>query len=94
MAAVTLAGEIDEFDLDAFSQHAAAALPSYAIPVFLRVRAHLEVTGTFKHQKTSLRSEGWGNSSSNEPIFVRVSGAYVPLTPERRKEIESVSLRL
>lgn len=38
--------------------HARKRLPRYAVPVFLRVMTHVEVTGTHKHQKVALRNEG------------------------------------
>ena len=33
-------------------------MPRYAVPLFLRLRKHVEVTGTLKHQKVELRNEG------------------------------------
>lgn len=33
-------------------------LPKYAVPLFLRRMQALEVTGTLKHQKVTLRNEG------------------------------------
>lgn len=33
-------------------------LPSYAVPLFLRILPMIEITGTFKHQKVALRNQG------------------------------------
>lgn len=38
--------------------HARKRLPKYAVPIFLRVMRHVEVTGTHKHQKVALRNAG------------------------------------
>lgn len=40
------------------AQHSRRRLPRYAVPIFLRLRKHVEVTGTLKHQKVALRNEG------------------------------------
>ena len=94
MAALTLDGSTEDFELGAFATHASSALPAYAVPVFLRVRARLEVTGTFKHQKTALRDEGWNSLPENEPVFVRISGRYERLTADLSAAIEAGSVRL
>lgn len=38
--------------------HTRKRLPRYAVPIFLRVMKHVEVTGTHKHQKVALRNQG------------------------------------
>ena len=40
------------------AEHTRKRLPRYAVPLFLRLRKHVEVTGTLKHQKVQLRNEG------------------------------------
>ena len=40
------------------AEHVRKRLPRYAVPIFLRLRKHVEVTGTLKHQKVALRNEG------------------------------------
>lgn len=94
MAALTLSGGLSGFDMRAFDAHAAQALPVYALPVFLRIRERLEVTGTFKHQKTALRRDGWEAVPQDEPVFVRVSGEYLRLNDELRAELEAAAIRL
>ena len=46
------------FDFAALAAHARAMLPSYAVPLFLRVTPALEYTGTMKIQKGKLKKEG------------------------------------
>ena len=48
------------------ASHARQRLPKYAVPIFLRVMKEFEVTGTFKHQKVSLRNQGVDPSNTGE----------------------------
>ena len=44
-------------------------LPSYAIPVFLRIVHKVEVTGTFKLQKSTLKKEGFDIGIIEDKLF-------------------------
>src|SRR5262249_22281652 len=66
MAALVVAAG---FDLGALRRHLDASLPSYARPVFVRIRAELETTGTFKHQKSELVREGYDPASTGDAIY-------------------------
>ena len=83
MAAVVLRDGA-RFDGEALAAHLDAALPSYARPVFIRVRSSLETTATLKLEKLTLQREGFG-LREGEPVYVRDGGdrAYQELTPER-----------
>jgi acyl-CoA synthetase (AMP-forming)/AMP-acid ligase II len=87
MAAVVLRDGA-RFDGEALAAHLDAALPSYARPVFIRVRSSLETTATLKLDKLALQREGFA-PREGEPIYVRDGGdrAYQELTPERRAAI-------
>ena len=59
--------------------HLYEALPSYAIPLFVRIVDELESTSTFKTRKVELRNEAYGETGT-DPVFVlsgRATG-YVP----------------
>jgi citronellyl-CoA synthetase len=73
-----------------------AALPGYAVPVFLRIADSLTTTGTFKHRKAALRDQGYDPARVRDPLFVRLPdrAAYVPLTPEIHDRIHQGALRL
>ena len=60
----------DDFDLAALHRHVAACLPSYARPVFVRIRAELATTGTFKHRKDELAREGYDPAATSDAIYV------------------------
>jgi fatty-acyl-CoA synthase len=72
--------EVSEgFDLASFRDHAAARLPAYARPVFLRITTALSMTGTFKHRKTDLARDGFDPARTADPLFADVDGGYADL---------------
>jgi fatty-acyl-CoA synthase len=61
---------VDEsFELAALRAHLDASLPSYARPVFVRIRAELDTTGTFKHRKDELVREGYDPAATGDAIL-------------------------
>ncbi|QUM76442.1 long-chain-acyl-CoA synthetase [Moritella sp. 24] len=71
MVALTLNCPILEFSASEFYKHVTAALPSYAQPIFIRLRAQQEITGTFKYKKTDLKKESYHPNSSDEIILIK-----------------------
>ncbi|MHB2168496.1 long-chain-acyl-CoA synthetase [Alsobacter sp. R-9] len=69
-AAAIVMDEGADLDLEAFRDHLALHLPEYARPVFLRIRASLEHTGTFKQRKVDLVKDGTDPSSVFDPLFL------------------------
>lgn len=83
MAAITLqAGEV--FDAEGLAAHLCRELPSYAVPLYVRVLPELETTGTFKHQKSRLKKDGFDVSVINGPVYALnpTRTAYCPMAPE------------
>ena len=78
MAAVTTDGDVDFAGL-----HAAlsAKLPSYAVPIFIRVQPEAETTGTFKYRKVELVADGFDPDKVDEPIWM--------LDPEEARKIQN-----
>lgn len=93
MAAITLAKGA-KLDGKKLAEHLTAALPSYAVPVFIRIRQQHDTTGTFKARKVELKQEGWADSPEPVHVLVPKSGAYKPLNDKLRKLIEASELRL
>jgi citronellyl-CoA synthetase len=89
MAALVLRCPVSDFDLREFARHVESQLPSYARPLFLRVRPELEVTGTFKQVKSDLRRQGFDPAQVDEPLFVMPprQASYVPLTGDQYRTI-------
>jgi fatty-acyl-CoA synthase len=83
-------------DLESLSRTVAAALPAYARPLFLRIRASLDVTATFKHQKQTLMREGFDPNQIVDPLYAfdRDKNAYLPLDSTVFAAIESGAMRL
>ena len=66
MAALVVNGD---FDLSGLRQEAAARLPAYARPLFLRIVPALDLTGTFKLTKQELVSRGYDPDRVRDPLF-------------------------
>ncbi len=72
----------------------AQELPAYAQPRFVRVLEQMRTTGTFKIQKTELRSDGVDPAEVADPIYLRQDDGYVSLTPELWQNVVDGKLRL
>lgn len=70
MAALTLGGGAEDFDFKAFFQHMKNNLPAYALPIFLRIQAQQQITGTFKYQKVALKKQAYDLKQVQDPIYV------------------------
>jgi len=75
MAAVKLRDGA-KFDGAAMAAHLTERLPSYAVPLFIRVISEVEQTSTFKSRKVDLRDEGYSDKVS-DPMYVLQEGKYV-----------------
>jgi hypothetical protein len=88
---------VGEF-LDELAQRLTSSLPSYAIPVFIRLCNSVDRTGTFKLIKTNLQRLGYANCASDEMnlmgstdeiyIWEPTKRAYLPLDDERRRAVD------
>lgn len=95
MAAIALK-DSRNFNFKEFSDFLNSSLPRYAIPVFVRIRQNLEVTGTFKLRKVTLKEEGYNLNKFPDPLYIWDSNSkYLEkLTLEIYKDINSGDLRL
>lgn len=96
MAAVTLNVPVEQFDTAGLVQYLQSQLPSYAMPVFLRVRREHEVTGTFKNRKVELKRDGFDLAAVNDPVFWYAGNEkrYKPLDPPALDAICSGDVRI
>jgi fatty-acyl-CoA synthase len=85
-----------DFDLAAFRTEVAARLPSYARPVFLRILATLESTGTFKPRKQELVQAGFDPGRVADPLYFDDARAqrYVPLDAALYAAIANGTVRI
>jgi citronellyl-CoA synthetase len=75
MAALTLADDVAELDLESFSAHVNKELPPYARPVFLRILTEMDTTGTFKMMKGDLRKEAYDLDQVSDKLYVMRPGS-------------------
>ncbi len=83
-------------DFSALVAQVTEELPSYARPIFLRLRRELEATGTFKEKKTDLVKEGFDPETVTDPLYYLDPAAmrYEPLGADGFQRITSGDLRL
>jgi len=85
MAAITPKdGDLSNLDLDGFLRHAKKNLPSYSVPLFLRILPQQAVTATLKLQKVQLRNEGIDLDVIRDPVYwhSQKTESYEVFTPE------------
>lgn len=87
MAAVKLADGAD-FDGVALARSVYARLPSYALPLFVRVVETMAHTSTFKSRKVELREQAYG-SDVDDPVYVLAGrdDGYVPFYDDYLGEV-------
>lgn len=68
MAAITLK-EGCQFDPEGLLRHLQSTLPTYAVPLFVRLTPATETTGTFKYQKVGLKKEGYDPALVKDPLY-------------------------
>jgi citronellyl-CoA synthetase len=95
MANLILKDNVKPFDFKGFLAFMKKELPSYAIPIFLRVSTTTVTTETMKHQKNHLKDDGYDVQKVKEPLyFLEPHGEYVPLTKEMMEKINNGGYKL
>jgi fatty-acyl-CoA synthase len=76
-------------------KHLTERLPSYARPLFLRIKDGIDVTSTFKHKKSDLARDGFDPAATQDAIYFDDprQQAYVPLDTMLHARITSGGLR-
>ena len=79
----------DDIDMDELSRELQQRLPTYAVPLFVRVVEKLEYTATEKIIKRHLREESFDIKHISDPLYFLdpASKTYVPLTEGVYKKI-------
>jgi len=83
-------------DFAELRHHLRRHLPAYARPLFLRLKDRIDVTGTFKQNKTSLAREGFDLTVVRDPIYFDdpARDAYVPLDAALYERIDAGKVRV
>jgi fatty-acyl-CoA synthase len=86
----------DGFDLRGFRGHVLAHLPDYTRPLFLRIRAAIDATPSFRQIKTELVREGYYPSIIADPLYFNDAGcaAYVRLDKDLYDAIQAGQVRM
>ena len=74
MAALRLAHGAP-LDFAALAHYLDHELPAYAAPLFIRLLAEVETTGTFKYKKTDLKHVAYDPAQTSDPLYVRLPGS-------------------
>jgi fatty-acyl-CoA synthase len=93
MAALVADGALDFVEL---RHHLRRRLPSYARPLFLRLKDRIDVTATFKQNKVALAREGFDLTVVRDPVYFDdpAQEAYVPLDAALYERIDAGKVRL
>lgn len=84
MATINNAVPLDKFNFQQFTSNIKKALPSYAVPIFLRFVTNFEKTATHKIKKSVLKKEGIYPKNERDVIYVLLPKAatYTKMTSE------------
>lgn len=86
MASINTSGELD---LSEFARFVVSRLPAYQRPYFLRLQQEMRITGTFKHQKTGYRDEGFDPTKVADPLYFLDGDKYVPIDQSLFQRIQA-----
>lgn len=94
-AAIVVDGSPDDVLFRSIGEHVSRSLPSYARPIFLRLMPEMQTTGTHKHQKHNLRTEGVDPSKVDlNTVYWLQDREYVPFREKDWKMIVEGAAKL
>jgi len=84
MISIIQESDVPSLDFKSLADFFQSALPSYAVPKFVRIQKDFEYTATHKIKKVSLKIDGFDINKIKDPLFVLLPGAseYQPLTSD------------
>jgi fatty-acyl-CoA synthase len=93
MAAIVTRGSLD---LAGLRTHLATSLPDYARPLFLRIRAEMDVTSTFKQKKVDFVAQAFDPGVTTDPIYFddAAQAAFVRVDAALYERLREGSIRL
>jgi fatty-acyl-CoA synthase len=84
----------EDFSLELFLKAARASLPTYAVPLFVKLGGAAQVTETFKHKKNDLVAAGFDPTVAGDPVFVLLDGSYRNLDSALFSQIQVGQVKL
>ena len=92
MATISANGE---FEIAELARFVCQRLPAYQRPYFVRLQQEgLRTTGTFKHQKTAYREEGYDPKRVRDPLYFLDGDRYVPIDDQVFRKLQTGELAL
>jgi fatty-acyl-CoA synthase len=84
------------FDLAGYARHLTERLPEYARPLFLRFRANIEMTSTFKPRRQDLVRDGYDPARTTDALYVndRTSQTFLKIDTAVVERINAGVVRL
>jgi acyl-CoA synthetase (AMP-forming)/AMP-acid ligase II len=88
--------EAGKIDLDGLAAHMRENLPPYAVPRFIRIGQKVDVTGTFKFQKSKLKNSAYKVNEVEDELFLlaRDADGVEALTADVQAKIDGGDIRL
>lgn len=86
----------NKLDLSDLPERLKGVLPSYAHPLFIRIKDNIEFTTTFKLVKKDLQKEAYNINKIGDRIYFldQFSFKYIPLTNELYSDVINGKLML
>jgi len=94
MVSLTPTADAKDLKLEALLSYMKSEMPSYAIPLFIRIKPAMETTATFKYKKSDLKKDGYDPEKVSDALHALIDGKYQEVTPALFKEINSGKHRL
>lgn len=88
--------EEGNLDLNGLAAHMRENLPAYAVPRFIRIGQKVDVTGTFKFQKSKLKNAAYKVDEVEDPLYLlaRDADGVEPLTGDVQAKVDNGDVRL
>ena len=85
-----------KLDLDGLAKHMRQNLPAYAVPRFIRIGQKVDVTGTFKFQKSKLKNAAYSVAEVEDDLYLLGRDAQAPevMTGDLQNQVDKGDIRL
>ncbi len=83
-------------DFNGLADRLRESLPTYAVPRFLRIGRDVDLTGTFKFQKSKLKQEAYDNTTIKDELYLLPPSedTWQPITDEVKQRIDAGDILL
>lgn len=83
-------------DLGALAKELSSSLPTYSLPLFIRLVSTMDLTGTYKLRKVDYQSEGYDLNKIKDPVYFwdSSSRSYVSFTSSLQQQLMDGRIRI